>query len=115
MGVRRKISLVLADVDGTLVTEQKVLTRRAQSAVKALQDASIRFAVTSGADIEAQMIGFACVEQQDGKRYQASEIRTEEFLFRVAGTCHDAARPIEPRDKPASHRSLKNSPRHGSQ
>ena len=91
MAVRRKISLVLADVDGTLVTEQKVLTRRAQSAVKALQDASIRFAVTSGADIEAQMIGFACVEQQDGKRYQASEIRTEEFLFRVAGTCHDAA------------------------
>jgi len=48
MALRGKISLVLADVDGTLVTEQKVLTRRTRSAVKALQDAGIRFAITSG-------------------------------------------------------------------
>jgi len=48
MAEKRKISLVLADVDGTLVTEQKVLTKRAQSAVRALRDAGIRFAVTSG-------------------------------------------------------------------
>jgi Cof subfamily protein (haloacid dehalogenase superfamily) len=48
MALKGKISLVLADVDGTLVTEQKVLTRRTQSAVKALQDAGIRFAITSG-------------------------------------------------------------------
>ena len=33
-----KISLVLADVDGTLVTAEKVLTSRAEAAVKALQD-----------------------------------------------------------------------------
>jgi Cof subfamily protein (haloacid dehalogenase superfamily) len=44
----RKISLVLADVDGTLVTEEKVLTKRAQSAVRALQSVGIRFAITSG-------------------------------------------------------------------
>src|SRR4029077_12729195 len=31
MAEKRKISLVLADVDGTLVTEQKVLTERAQN------------------------------------------------------------------------------------
>jgi Cof subfamily protein (haloacid dehalogenase superfamily) len=43
-----KISLVLADVDGTLVTAEKVLTQRAQAAVKALQAAGIAFAVTSG-------------------------------------------------------------------
>ena len=43
-----KISLVLADVDGTLVTEEKVLTSRAEAAVKALQDAGIGFAITSG-------------------------------------------------------------------
>ena len=43
-----KISLVLADVDGTLVTEEKVLTSRARAAVKALQDAGIGFAITSG-------------------------------------------------------------------
>src|SRR5258708_36322150 len=48
MATKRKISLVLADVDGTLVTEEKVLTERAQSAVRALQDAKIAFAITSG-------------------------------------------------------------------
>src|ERR1700731_4082452 len=43
-----KISLVLADVDGTLVTEDKVLTARAAAAVKALHAAGIAFAITSG-------------------------------------------------------------------
>ena len=43
-----KISLVLADVDGTLVTEEKILTERAQAAVRRLHDAGIRFAITSG-------------------------------------------------------------------
>src|SRR5580700_54251 len=45
---QRKISLVLADVDGTLVTEEKILTKRARDAVSALQHAGIRFAITSG-------------------------------------------------------------------
>ena len=44
----RKISLVVADVDGTLVTEEKVLTQRACEAVKALRHHGIRFAITSG-------------------------------------------------------------------
>jgi Cof subfamily protein (haloacid dehalogenase superfamily) len=48
MQQRRKISLVVADVDGTLVTEEKVLTQRARNAVKALGDQGIRFAITSG-------------------------------------------------------------------
>src|SRR5262245_46628665 len=48
MADKRKISLVLADVDGTLVTEQKVLTERAQAAVHALHKSGIRFAITSG-------------------------------------------------------------------
>lgn len=48
MAEKRKISLVLADVDGTLVDEQKVLTKRAQDAVKAMRKAGIRFAITSG-------------------------------------------------------------------
>lgn len=43
-----KISLVLADVDGTLVTAEKVLTPRAAAAVQALQTAGIAFAITSG-------------------------------------------------------------------
>jgi Cof subfamily protein (haloacid dehalogenase superfamily) len=43
-----RISLVLADVDGTLVTDDKVLTARAAAAVKALHAAGIAFAITSG-------------------------------------------------------------------
>ena len=45
---QKKISLVLADVDGTLVTEEKILTERARSAVAALRTAGIRLAITSG-------------------------------------------------------------------
>jgi hypothetical protein len=48
MAEKRKISQVLADVDGTLVNEEKVLTRRAQAAVQSLHLAGIRFAITSG-------------------------------------------------------------------
>jgi hypothetical protein len=48
MVTKRKISLVLADVDGTLVNEEKVLTKRAKSAVTELRRAGIRFAITSG-------------------------------------------------------------------
>jgi Cof subfamily protein (haloacid dehalogenase superfamily) len=43
-----KISLVLADVDGTLVTQDKVLTPRAKAAVAALRAAGIAFTITSG-------------------------------------------------------------------
>ena len=43
-----KISLVLADVDGTLLTTEKVLTSRAADAVKDLGAAGIAFAITSG-------------------------------------------------------------------
>jgi Cof subfamily protein (haloacid dehalogenase superfamily) len=42
------IRLMLADVDGTLVTGDKVLTDRAIDAVHRLRAAGIRFAVTSG-------------------------------------------------------------------
>ena len=45
---RGSISLLLADVDGTLVTEDKVLTERARAAVHRLHEAGIRFAITSG-------------------------------------------------------------------
>jgi hypothetical protein len=70
MAGNRKISLVLADVDGTLVTEEKILTERACKAVHALQHAGILFAITSGRpprgmgmlfdvlDIETPIAGF---------------------------------------------------------
>jgi hypothetical protein len=42
------ISLLLSDVDGSLVTTEKVLTPRARDAVMRLQQKGIRFAITSG-------------------------------------------------------------------
>jgi Cof subfamily protein (haloacid dehalogenase superfamily) len=42
------IAAVLADVDGTLVTKDKVLTPRAIKAVKQLQERGVLFAITSG-------------------------------------------------------------------
>jgi Cof subfamily protein (haloacid dehalogenase superfamily) len=42
------IRLMLADVDGTLVTQDKVLTDRAIAAVAKLKQAGILFAITSG-------------------------------------------------------------------
>jgi hypothetical protein len=45
---KAQIELVLADVDGTLVTSEKELTRRSIDAVHELRQAGIQFAVTSG-------------------------------------------------------------------
>ena len=42
------IRLVIADVDGTLVTHDKVLTARAISSVSRLREANVLFAITSG-------------------------------------------------------------------
>src|ERR1700752_1733265 len=42
------IKMVVADVDGTLVTQEKILTKRAAEAVQRLHEAGIQFSVTSG-------------------------------------------------------------------
>jgi Cof subfamily protein (haloacid dehalogenase superfamily) len=42
------IKLLIADVDGTLVTQTKVLTPRARSAVDRLREAGVALAITSG-------------------------------------------------------------------
>ncbi|WP_029606097.1 Cof-type HAD-IIB family hydrolase [Kozakia baliensis] len=44
----KDIRLVLADVDGTLVTKEKLLTERAIAAVHKLHERGILFAITSG-------------------------------------------------------------------
>jgi Cof subfamily protein (haloacid dehalogenase superfamily) len=46
--VANNIRLVIADVDGTLVTQNKVLTPRAIEAVHRLRQAGIAFSITSG-------------------------------------------------------------------
>jgi HAD superfamily hydrolase (TIGR01484 family) len=45
---RQEIRLLLADVDGTLVTPDKVLTEAAKAATRELHDAGIALAITSG-------------------------------------------------------------------
>jgi Cof subfamily protein (haloacid dehalogenase superfamily) len=47
MSEPRDIHLLLADVDGTLVTNDKVLTGPARAAVQGLRDAGVGFAITS--------------------------------------------------------------------
>lgn len=44
----KPIKLLLADVDGTLVTRDKVLTERARAAVVEMRAAGVEFAITSG-------------------------------------------------------------------
>ena len=48
MKPRNGIRLFLADVDGTLVTKDKVLTQAAKAAVRDLRNAGVIFAITSG-------------------------------------------------------------------
>jgi Cof subfamily protein (haloacid dehalogenase superfamily) len=43
-----KISLLLADVDGTLVDSKKQITARAKAAIEKMHEAGVKFAVTSG-------------------------------------------------------------------
>ena len=47
-GASGTISAFLVDVDGTLVTKEKVLTMRAVEAVRKLHDNGIAFFITSG-------------------------------------------------------------------
>src|SRR5258707_14518335 len=44
----RPIRMVIADVDGTLVTQEKRLTKRADETVMRLHEAGIQFTITSG-------------------------------------------------------------------
>jgi Cof subfamily protein (haloacid dehalogenase superfamily) len=48
MNSRSPIQLVLADVDGTLVTPDKTITERSRAAVRKLGEANVAFAITSG-------------------------------------------------------------------
>lgn len=48
MPAKDRVQLVIADVDGTLVTQDKILTERAREAVHKLLAAGIAFTITSG-------------------------------------------------------------------
>ena len=42
------ITLVIADVDGTLVSKEKILTARAIASINKMREVGVRFAITSG-------------------------------------------------------------------
>src|SRR5256884_8411705 len=44
----KAVRLLLADVDGTLVTREKILTARTKDAVNKMRAAGVEFAITSG-------------------------------------------------------------------
>ena len=46
--VAEQVRLVVADVDGTLVTPDKILTAKARAAVRHVIEAEIAFTITSG-------------------------------------------------------------------
>ncbi len=48
MSGQRQIKLLLADVDGTLVTQDKVLTEQAIASAQELHEAGVTLALTSG-------------------------------------------------------------------
>jgi Cof subfamily protein (haloacid dehalogenase superfamily) len=48
VGVRHDVRLVVADVDGTPVTPDKIVTRRARAVARTLIEMGIRFTITSG-------------------------------------------------------------------
>ena len=48
MAANNRVQLVIADVDGTLVTQDKVLSERSREAVRKMQAAGIAFTITSG-------------------------------------------------------------------
>jgi Cof subfamily protein (haloacid dehalogenase superfamily) len=80
------IALLLADVDGTLVTKEKILTDRAKAAIAKMKEKKILFAITSGRPprgmdvindalhLETPIAGFnggVFVQPQDGKVLQS--------------------------------------------
>ena len=80
---KRKISLVLADVDGTLVTEEKVLTRRAQAAVQHLREAGV----------DASFLLF--LEYTDALKYVADHAQGKViFMDSAAGAANRVAQAI---------------------
>jgi HAD superfamily hydrolase (TIGR01484 family) len=56
MPLTQKISIVLSDVDGTLVDSKKRITERAKAAIQNLSGAGIKFTVASARSPRAMMM-----------------------------------------------------------
>lgn len=96
-----KISLLLADVDGTLVTRDKALTERAQQAVHAMHDAGIHFALTSGRPPKGMSMLFQPLAIQtpvagfNGGLFTKADMTIIESHTLEASAAHAAAEMIE--------------------
>ena len=81
------VRMVVADVDGTLVTPEKILTPRARAVVRAIVEAGIAFTITSGRPPGAfdaastarrmsviTIVGFAGVSINTARRFRAERM-----------------------------------------
>jgi len=64
----KSTKLVLADVDGTLVTQAKVLTERTRRVVRKLGEAGVAFAITSGRPPRGNGDACSTIENHDTDR-----------------------------------------------
>ena len=90
-----RLPLLLADVDGTLVTREKVLTPWAQAAVRALREHGIRFAMTSGRPprgmamlVEPLELDYPHRRLQRRHLRQPGSVRDPGACFAAAGRVH---------------------------
>ena len=97
----RDIALVLSDVDGTLVTRDKVLTEDAKAAVRALRDAGIAFALASSRPPRGMirliaplspLAGIACVNGGAYVRPDLTILETHALDPATARLAHDTLR-----------------------
>jgi hydroxymethylpyrimidine pyrophosphatase-like HAD family hydrolase len=77
------VSLVISDVDGTLLTKDKVLTARAQAEVKAVQDAGIAFAITSRRPPRGMAVARCEADLRRDLGTRASIVRSQPYYIDV--------------------------------
>jgi hypothetical protein len=65
MAIPGDIRLVIADVDGTLLTPDKILTPRARAAARAVIEAGIAFTITSGRPPRGMSMLIEALELED--------------------------------------------------
>ncbi|MFI1369225.1 HAD family hydrolase [Streptomyces griseochromogenes] len=99
----RPIRLLLADVDGTLVTSDKVLTDRAVRAAHKLYDAGVLFAVTSGRSPGGMSMIIEPLTLATG---------LAAFIVWVSARKHSTAQPHGPLDRASGPHAPRASPAH---
>ncbi len=93
---REPVRLVVADVDGTLVTPNKELTPRARDAVRAVLDAGVSFTITSGRPPRGMMMLIDALQLRDpiAAFNGGLLVRPDLSIISERLVAHDAARSV---------------------